>query len=113
MKVNLGVELNDEQRVALASIIAGKSVKRMASRDDVRDFLGGIVGALACAHADVEAPTALPTAAVAVARVSAGAYTPEEQTVVDRLLSEGRNAEYARGWISAGRVIAKSRARAA
>lgn len=107
MKVNLGVELSDDQRRALASILAGKSVKRLASRDDVREYLTGVVGALAfdgvVEEGDVDDPPA-----VATTRASVGLYSACEQRLVDRLVAEGKSPEYARGFISAGRVLAQS-----
>ena len=112
MKVNLGVELSDEQRRSLASIIAGKAVKRLASRDDVRDYLTGIVSGIAM---PTNGPVVLSSpvsvageAGIATGRQSRGAYSPIEQAEVNRLVADGKTPEYARGWIAAGRVLAKS-----
>lgn len=113
MKVNLGVELDDAQRRALASIIKGKPTMKMASRDDVREFLGGIVGALAkdwpadlpaeCAKLDVE------MVAPAVLNGARAPYSAAEQAEAERLLAEGRHPDYVRGWIATGRAIRAQR----
>ena len=39
MKVALSIEVTDQQRNALAVRLSGKEVKRLATRDEVRDFL--------------------------------------------------------------------------
>lgn len=41
MRVNLQLEMTDEQRQLFASQLAGKEVKRLATRDDVRNFMFG------------------------------------------------------------------------
>jgi len=46
MKVNLSIELNEEQRRILADAIDGKSSSRLATRDDVREVLSGALYAL-------------------------------------------------------------------
>jgi len=46
MRVNLGIEITDEQRRTLADVLDGKSTARLASRDDVRDVLLGVLDAL-------------------------------------------------------------------
>jgi len=117
MKVNLGVELSDEQRRALASIIAGKEVKRLASRDDVRNFVSGMLVGVATWQpgdeavlqglgADADIPAGM--AGGRVGQAARGAYSTIEQTEVNRLIATGKTPEYARGWIAAGRVLAKS-----
>jgi hypothetical protein len=114
MKVNLGVELDDEQRMALASLIAGRSVKKLCSRDDVRAFIEGVVSGIrfdVTDEAALNSGQGLPAVreGLRTGARAASAYSPDEQREVDRLLAEGKTPEYARGWISAGRVIANGR----
>ena len=47
MKVNLGVEINDVDRNTLAQYIDGKQGKRLATRDEVREFLVATIESLA------------------------------------------------------------------
>jgi hypothetical protein len=46
MKVNANVEINDEQRNVLARLIDGKTVKRLATRDEVREYINGCIASL-------------------------------------------------------------------
>jgi hypothetical protein len=46
MKVNLSLEVTDEQRNVLACMLAGKPIKGQAKREDVRAFVEGCIGGL-------------------------------------------------------------------
>lgn len=46
MKVNVNVEITDAQRNALAQAIDGKKNKRLATRDEVRDYVAGCIESL-------------------------------------------------------------------
>lgn len=117
MKVNLGVELDDTQRRALASIIKGKPTMKMASRDDVRGFLEGIVAGvreLSEGEAQVFAATDSPAAVEAGVAAVAGArapYSAAEQAEAEKLIAEGKHPDYVRGWIATGRAIRSQRNR--
>lgn len=59
MRVNANIEISDEQRNVLARLIDGKQVKRLATRDEVRDYVAGCIASL------VEASEATDTEHVA------------------------------------------------
>lgn len=99
MKCNVKLDVNDAQRVGLASLLAGKPVKRLATRDDVAGFIIGMMAALQESAYDDE-PT--PERVRAVAAVGKG-YTPEEARKYDALIAAGKPEGYARGWIAASR----------
>ena len=46
MKVALSIEITDEQRNVLAHLHADRRTKKLASRDDVRDFIEGAIASL-------------------------------------------------------------------
>lgn len=46
MKVSLSLEVSDPQRNALARLIEGKDIKRLATRDEVRAYVTGCVESL-------------------------------------------------------------------
>jgi hypothetical protein len=104
VKVNIGIEISDAQRNLLASLLAGKPVKRLATRDQVRDFVSGVIGSL-----DAEVNELVTNPPEEETPVSQSTLTPAEERIFNRLvLVEGKSADYARGFISAGRVLAKA-----
>lgn len=118
MKVNLGIELTDEQRNILACVLADRGVKRLASRNDVREFLSGVVCGMRWHPEDEAIVTALTgsedMAAVKGGRVGQGMrvpYSPDELRVAERLKTDGKSPEYIRGWIGAGRALGRSASR--
>jgi hypothetical protein len=46
MKMNLNLTITDEQRNVLACLLAGKDVKRLATRDDVAGYVLGMLAGL-------------------------------------------------------------------
>jgi hypothetical protein len=46
VKVNANIEISDEQRNVLARLIDGKQVKRLATRDEVREYVAGCIASL-------------------------------------------------------------------
>lgn len=98
MKVNVRLEVSDAARNALAVELSGHVVKRLATRDEVREFVCGVLAVL-------EAEGVEPRARVQGA--------PGEDALVRKLAAEGKPPGYIRGYINAGRAIAKRRAGAA
>ena len=43
MKVNINLEIDDARRNRLAQVLDGKAVKRIATRDEVRDFVNALI----------------------------------------------------------------------
>ena len=56
MKTNVSIELDDEQRNRLACELAGKPVKRMATRQEVRDLVVAVVAGLVAEPASQATP---------------------------------------------------------
>lgn len=46
MKVAMSIEVSDSQRNSLAQLLSGKTVKRLATRVEVRDYVEGCIAAL-------------------------------------------------------------------
>lgn len=46
MKVNINAEISDAQRNVLARLIDSKQVKRLATRDEVREYVAGCIASL-------------------------------------------------------------------
>lgn len=131
MKVRINLDVSDDQRVALASLIAGKPVKRMAGRDDFHAYVQGAVarlgsdctgtvsgrwsGGLPSADTEVRVLAHLqaggagvmvgktPEAMLATGPLGVGLLTLEERETVRRLRAEGREEGYIVGWLKAGR----------
>ena len=104
MKCNIKLDVSDQQRNALACLLAGKAVKRLATREDVLSFVQGAVAGLS-----QETPT-LPLGSPSVpAAAPSGALraplSPAELATVAELTKAGRSPGYIRGWIYAGRRI--------
>ena len=93
MKVALSIEITDEQRNALASAITGKETKRLATRDEVREFLEGAIASLGA--------SAVVGDAAGFARTTV--LSPAEEELVGKLRAEGRSSGYIVGYIKAGR----------
>jgi len=54
MIVQIRIELDDTARLKIASLIAGKDVKRLASRQDVTGMVTGVVDAIKGASASAD-----------------------------------------------------------
>lgn len=46
MKVAMSIEINDSRRNSLAQLLAGRAVKRLATRVEVKDYVEGCIAAL-------------------------------------------------------------------
>jgi hypothetical protein len=90
MKVALSIEVTDEQRKQLSSLIAGKAVVRLATREEVREFVNGALATLS--SADVPQSNSSPRGG--------------DEEVAAKLRAEGKSESYIRGWLSVGRVSA-------
>ena len=98
MNVNAQFSLNDDQRRALASAIAGKPVKRLATRAEVRDFVTGALAA-ATTTIDVDGEITTPSGGPQFG------LSPREEREVERLRKAGKNDSYIRGWLQVGRRL--------
>ena len=92
MIVNHRIELSDGQRNALARLNKPSAPKRLATRDEVRDFINGCIAALEV----MEEPERQPQPAT----VSAGGT--RLQRLMDRAMEEDglhdKSESYLRGW---------------
>ena len=91
MIVNIRIEISDEQRNTLACAIAGKAVKRLATREDVTAYVEGAIARIEVKAEDsVDSQLARPL------------------PIVERLRAEGRSDDYItsylRGWAAAGKT---------
>lgn len=86
MKVNINLEIDDAQRNVLARIIDGKDIKRLATRDEVRDYVASCIASLVEARkiADTEP---------AVAEV----HPPKRASTGDLMRIDPEDEEYLRG----------------
>lgn len=101
MKMNLNLTVTDEQRNTLACLLAGKDVKRLASRDDVAGY---VLGLLAGLHPRVESEPDVVSDADTVREVTQRrTLSQEEARKHDELIAAGHPEGYARGWINASR----------
>ena len=105
MKTVIRLDVTDEQRRSLACLLAGKEVKRLATRDEVASYVLGMMGGLHRAT-PLEAPT--PEAAEVV-RAQRSAMAPGEEREAERLRAEGKCDSYIRGWIAAGRMLRRGK----
>lgn len=103
MKCNVKIEISDEARRALSSLLAGKPVKRLATRDEVNAYLlGTVAGLMREGGADLGQKTVEASQVVDAIRRP---FTAAEQREVERLQAEGRSEGYIRGWVYAGRRL--------
>lgn len=112
MKMNCKLEVSDETRNALAVLLTGKPVKRLATRDEVGEFIRGALDALtasAPAGLGYGPPEGVPEVAGVTAPERLSTLTVVEQAHADKLTAEGKDASYIRGWLVAGRVIERAR----
>lgn len=72
MKVNANIEISDEQRNVLARLIDGKQVKRLATRDEVRDYVAGCIASLVEGTRIAEVPETTAPVATTSPRPSIG-----------------------------------------
>ena len=108
MKTVIRLDVTDAQRNALARLLAGKDVKRLATREEVADYVAGIVERLGTGPAPaIEPPPCfkpkpevadIGPADLALANVAANRAIAE-----GRLTEEGR-LSYVRGFVLAGRA---------
>jgi hypothetical protein len=94
MKVALSLEVTDDQRRELARRITAKSTSRLATRDEVREFVVGVLGSLGTAEGQEHLPETVS------ARL---AFTDAEAQLADKLRVEGKSESYIRGYIAVGR----------
>lgn len=90
MKVNINLEVSDAQRNWLAQLLDGKPVKRLATRDDVRETIVKFVTSWA------EAPVSPPPEKAAERGVQLPASAREIEA---RLHEEGRSEAYIQSYL--------------
>ena len=109
MKTVIKLDVSDDARRALASLIAGKPVARLATRNEVTLYVQGIVSRLDAGPAAVliDQPVA---AGEGVQRAvgPAPSMTPWEEAEYARLIKLGRSEAYAIGWLRAGRTLGRN-----
>lgn len=94
MKVNINLEIDDARRNRLAQVLDGKAVKRMATRDEVRDFVNALIESLATAQEYPPVPVELVETPSLAAVVPAAASAR-----VAELRAEGKTEDYIKGWL--------------
>ena len=106
MKTNVSVELTDEERDAIATVIDGKSTKRLATRADIVELVTKFIAGFA-ADSSYKAGKAVPETAKfkadpTITRVGASKlrelYRVREG---EEALLRGKSESYIRGWNSA------------
>ncbi len=98
MITNVRIDLTDEQRNVLSRAINPSAPKRLATRQDVTEYVMGCIEAATAPEAISEAPRAVSTPS----SVSAPAYTRlqaimERERLSDKRLA-GKSDSYVRGW---------------
>lgn len=110
MKTNVKLDVSDEIRNALAILIAGKQVKRLASREDVTAFVTGALEGLLQTAQPIDEDE--PVRRSRSAEPRSQSLTADEERTIARLQKEGRDEGYIRGWIYAGRKLSGREVRA-
>jgi len=111
MRVAVRFDVTDEQRNALACLLAGKKVARKATREDFTAFVMGAVESIEAAIVEATgsppggARPATPTDIATPAPSALRGLTEAEERLAERLRSEGKPEGYIRGWISASRSM--------
>ena len=101
MKTNLGIELTDDQRDALANLIDGKDTTRLATRKEITAIAQNHIGGL-CRHAEaatfeevheedkaMEVNPVGPTGAL---------YVVDDTDPLSRTMAKPDDPSYVRGW---------------
>ena len=94
MKVNLSLEVTESQRNVLARLLTGKDIKRLATRDEVREFVAGCIESLTEREGAVlpaDAAIALPQPRVSVGDLLT--IDPEDEEIL-----RGKAPGYIVGW---------------
>jgi hypothetical protein len=99
VRIALSLDVTDKQRRALAQLVAGKPIKRLAGRDEFRDFITGFLDELA--HVDAVEPEV--SVVRAAGPISARTFTDAEDRLAAELRGAGKCESYIRGYILAGR----------
>lgn len=93
MKTNVAIELTDEQRDYLATLIDGKPTKRLATRQDVNNLVQQFIGA-AVSQAEYSGGKVDEHNNVH-ATAKGDLYTIDPE---DRKFLDGKDPSYVRGW---------------
>lgn len=93
MKVNVNVEIGDAQRNVLATLIVGKPIKRLATRDEVRDYVAGCIASLVEDGVATE-----PTAVVSIPLRPASTGDLSVIDPEDEEILRGKDPGYVVGW---------------
>ncbi len=95
MKVSLSLEVSESQRNALAQLIDGKSIKRLATRDEVRAFVEQLIESLATDSA----PLAVQTQVDIRPSPDLGGLAAVANARVAEMREEGKTEEYIQSWL--------------
>lgn len=98
MKTNISLNLSDQQRNDLACLLAGKKVKRLATRKEIVEFTTGLIERNLINAIGVKAIPESPAR-----QALAGALSADEQGLVEHLRAQGKSDSYIRGYIKGGR----------
>lgn len=98
MIVNVRLEVDDEARQALASLLAGKPVKRLAGRKEVCEVVGGIIAGLKAVPP--ENREGVPEQARSMDELARrrGGRSLKEPDPEDAEELAGKSASYVTGW---------------
>jgi len=110
MKTNLGIELTDDERDALANLIDGKDTTRLATRKEItaiaQKHLGGLARvAEAATFEDVEDEDTEGSARTYEDGTPTGVlYVVDHTDPLTRTMAKPDNPSYVRGWNQARRA---------
>ena len=100
MKTNLGIELTDDERDALANLIDGKDTTRLATRKEISAIAQNHIGGLA-RHAEAETYEDIHVMDHADTSRSVHdnpLYVVDHSDPLTRAMAHPGNSSYVRGW---------------
>jgi len=103
MKTVIALDISDEQRNNLACLLSGKLVKRLATREEVRDYVNGAIERLSEAKADLACGLTPHSSSEATVHQGVIARTAQEAEHIAKLRAQGRSDSYIIGWLKPGR----------
>lgn len=111
MRTVVTLDITDEQRSQLACLLAGKAVKRLATREEIRDYVLGSIARLSEVKSELEQGAVLvqPARAPASASNHLTAFNPKEAEQIVALRAAGKSDSYIAGWLKPGRFSKFSR----
>lgn len=106
MKVNVNIELSDEDRNIMAMNMTGKISKRMATRAEVNQFVRGCIDRITDS---ITIGKPLETYKVGyfdtnIPKPPKSWFSEDERSTVESLRALGKDDSYIRGWLQVGRT---------